>query len=55
MVGNVLCEIIEDEVNMKEFKERPKETNFNIDEESEGDNIVADAVSKSKCKSYFQI
>ena len=58
LVGNVLCEIIEDEVNMKELKGSPAEvkTNLeNIEELSESNDVVSDAVSKSKCKNYFQI
>ena len=58
LVGNVLCEIIEDEVNMEELKGCPAKVNENLDnneELPERNDVVADAVNNSKCKNYFQI
>jgi len=58
LVGNILCEIVDEEVNMKALKGPATESNnensnkiSETEEESEDhDDIVATAVSKSKCK-----
>lgn len=58
LVGNALCEIIEGEVNMKESTGFPAEAETSLEnneELSESNDVVADAVSKSKCNNDFQI
>jgi pyruvate/2-oxoglutarate dehydrogenase complex dihydrolipoamide acyltransferase (E2) component len=60
LVGNVLCEIVHDEVNMKEMKAGPEEStaarsklHSYSDEDGENQDVVANAVSKGKCKIIF--
>jgi pyruvate/2-oxoglutarate dehydrogenase complex dihydrolipoamide acyltransferase (E2) component len=57
LVGNILCEIVEDEVTTNASKGPANESisekskiNSETEEESEYHDIVASAVSKSKCK-----
>jgi pyruvate/2-oxoglutarate dehydrogenase complex dihydrolipoamide acyltransferase (E2) component len=54
LVGNVLCEIMEDEMNMKEIKSKPEEikqekSNNSYSSDEDESDIVNKAVKKSKC------
>lgn len=62
LVGNVLCEIIEDEMNMKELNSKPEvqaeeKNNKDLTSVSDEDevDIVSQAVNKSKCKNIFYV